>query len=285
MVVTNVIVYKEAWAENLQAELDEPNKWREICNVEYTNDYVLHNPYLTDMTVQTHSRGTPYTLQVHTETDESTTISTSKIAAQFIDRGDLAQSGYAKQMTFAERQAVLLNEAIESAVLGCYTQGTDFGTENLSGSAGSSQITVSITNIDDIIRNVKRTIRVANGETLMARNGVFIVWRPADFEILESYMGANGFTTQDKALGQGAVPGLEYMGVTHYSSNLLTANHVLGGVKKVIHLGICKGTYGQIMVDEKDPYLYSGISVVSRVDYAVKVWTKTAGVVFDINVA
>ena len=285
MGTVNTIVYKEEWAIKLQEELDEPLKWKEICNVEYTDGYVFHNPYITDASVASISRGTAYTLQEVTQTDESVTINGGSVLGQFIDRADLAQSGYLKQMELATRQGILLNEAIESAVLGAYASMTDFGTENLAGSAGSNQITVSATNIDDIIRSVKRTIRTANGESEMNRRGVFIVWRPADFEILEGFMQANGFVTADTALKGGSQQGMDYMGVTHYSSNLLTANHLVGGVKKGIHLGICKGTYGQIMVDDKDPGLKSGISVVSRVDYAVKIWAKIKTCVFDINVA
>ncbi len=94
----------------------------------------------------------------------------------------------------------------------------------------------------------------------------------------------NGFVVADAALKKGAQQGVEYMGLTHYASNLLTANHVLAGVKKVIHLGILKATYGQIMVDDKDPASTSGVSVVSRVDYQTKVWVNTKPVVIDVNV-
>lgn len=283
MGVSNVIVYKEDWAEKLQERLSEPTKFKELCKVEITNIRVLHNPYLTEATVQTGSRGTPYTMQVVSQTDENVTIDTFKILPQFVDRADLAQSGYVTQMDLADRQAVLLNESIEAAVYADYGSMTTFDNTELGGSAGN--IPVSATNVDDIIRAVKRKIRVAGGETLLERNGGFIVWRPADLEILEGFMQANGFATADQALGGGAVQGMKYMGLTHYSSNLLTAGHVIAGVKGVYHLGILKDTYGQIMVDEKDPNLNSGISVVSRVDFKGKVWTKVLPVLFNVTVA
>lgn len=279
----NTIVYAEEWAVKLQEMLNEQLKWKDICNVEYTNSRVLHNPYLTDATVQTGYRGTAYTMQEVVETDESTTINTFKILPQFIDRADLAQSTFMRQMNLAERQGILLNEAIESAVFAAHASYTDFGTENLSGTSGSSQITVSATNIDDIIRSVKRTIRTANGESLLNRNGGFIVWRPADFELLEGFMQANGFVTADTALKGGSEQGMQYMGLTHYSSNKLTANHLCAGVKKIIHLGILKDTYGQVVVSQ-EPGNVSGIGVISRVDYAVKAWNNTKAVVFDVNV-
>ena len=131
---------------------------------------------------------------------------------------------------------------------------------------------------------MKREIREASGEGLMNRNGAFIVWYPTHFEILESYMQANGFVTADTALKGGTKQGIEYMGVTHYSSNLLATGHVVGGVKKVYHLGILKDTYGQVMVNEKDPLNISGISVVSRADFKGKVWENVLPVLFNIHV-
>lgn len=280
--------YKEQWSVALQEELDAPCIWKDVCRVEYTDTYILHNPYITDPTVTSGTRGCAYTYSAITITDDDTTISNYRLVPQFIDRADMAQLGnYARITELAKRQAVILNETLESAVwAGAYAGGTDMGTETFTNTAGASQITVSSTNIDDIIRAVKREIREAGGESIANREGIFITWRPADYEILEGFMQANGFATADRALEGGARKnGIDYMGVTHYSSNFLTANHVVGGVKKGVHLGILKATYGQIMVDDKDPGLMSGIGVVSRVDYAVKVWNKMSGLIYDINVA
>lgn len=281
------MIWAEEWATKLQARLTEPVKWKDICNVEYTNMRVLHNPYLTEATVQSGTRGSAYTMQDVTITDESATINTFKILPQLIDRADMAQTTFVNQMVLADKQGILLNEAIESSVYGDYANLTAFG-DTGGGVLGlaSTAITVSAVNIDDIIRGMKREIRKAGGETFLERYGAFIVWRPADLEILESFMQANGFVTADKALSGDPVgpnTGIQYMGVTHYSSNLLTAGHVVGGVKKLYHLGIVKDTYGQIVVTQ-DPLNVSSIGVVSRVDYIGKVWTKVKPILFNINV-
>lgn len=282
----NTVVYAEEWATKLQDRLSEPTKWKDICRVEYTNSRTLHNPYLTDPTVQTGTRGSSYTMQPIVTTDESVVISNFKILPQFIDRADLAQSTFINQMEMADRQAVLLNETIEAAVYGDHANFTNFG--DLGAGAvglGSNTITVSATNIDDVIRGIKREIRVANGETLLEQKGGFIVWRPADLELLEGFMQANGFGTADRALNGGTYQGVQYMGMTHYSSNLLASGHVFAGVKGLYHLGILRATYGQVVVNDKDPGNVSGISVVSRVDYAGKAWLKVKPVLFDVNVA
>lgn len=257
--------------------------------MDYTDTKVLHNPYETDATVQTGTRGSAYTHQNITVTDESITIDTFKILPQLIDRADLAQQTYIKQMERADAQGVLLNEAIETGMMAEHAQWTNFG-DTGGGALGlaSTAITVTAGNIDDIIRGIKREIRKANGEDMMNRKGIFIVWRPADFELLEAYVQANGFSTADGALRDGTNQGFKYMGVEHYSTNKFTAGHVFAGVKQTFNLGICKSTYGQVVIDSEPATsggAVSGIAVISRVDYKFKAWTKTVTVLFDVNVA
>lgn len=286
--MSNTIIYAEDWAVKLQERLSENNKWKEICKVEYTDTKTLNNPYLTDATVQTGTRGSAYTHQDITITNETIAIDTFKILPQLIDRADLAQSTFVNQMELADSQGILLNEAIESGMLGQHAQWTNFG-DTGGGALGlaSTAFTVSATNIDDIIRGIKREIRVANGEAMLERNGGFIVWRPADFELLEAFVQANGFVIADGALKDGTNQGFKYMGMEHYSSNKITAGHLFAGVKKVFHLGICKSTYGQVVVDQEPAVsggAVSGIAVISRVDFKFKAWNKVTPILFDINV-
>ncbi len=284
--MSNVIIYQEEWETKAQERLSEMNKWKEICKVDYTDTKVLHNPYATDPTVQNGTRGSAYTHQDVVLTDETVDITTFKILPQLIDRADLAQSTFVSQMEMADRQAVLLNEAIETGMLAEHAQWTNFDNASIGGSAGN--ITVSETNIDDIIRGMKREVREANGEDLMNRNGAFIVWRAADFEKLEAYVQAQGFSTADGALKDGTSQGFRYMGVEHYSSNKHASGHLFGGVKKAFHLGICRSTYGQVIVDNEPATAagaVSGIAVVMRVDFKFKAWATVVPVLFDILVA
>jgi len=277
------IIYKEEWAVKTQERLSEMTKWKDFMKVDVTNTRTLHNPYRTDATVNTLTPYSAYTPEQVALTDETVSIDAPFVIAEIIDRADLAQSGYLRQMELADNQGVQMNEKIESYIYSQHAQFTDFDNASIGGSAGN--ITVSSSNIDDIIRGIKREISEAKGDTLADRNGIFIVWRPADFELLEAFMQANGFSTADTALKGGAKGGMEYMGVTHYKSNLLTAGHLFAGVKKVAHLGILKDTYGQIVVNETDPGNVSGISIVSRLDLKVKAWFKTKPVLFDVLVA
>lgn len=281
-----VRVYAEEWRDGLQAELDEPTVWKEVCRVDYTNHKVVHNPYLTDPTVQTLTRGSDQSPQAVVETDETMTIATSKGLTQFVDWADLAQAMQFKGADIAKRQGTLLNEQIQTSFLADHANLTDFGTLSIGGGgAATDTITVSTSNIYKIVTGVKREINEANGMSLMSQKGVFFIWRPADFELLEQFAFANGYSAADAALRKGLVGGVEYFGCTHYQSNLLTANHVIAGVKGVYNIGILRDTYGKLVINPYDPDQKSGIKFSTRVDYGVKAWNKTKAVLFDINVA
>ena len=281
----DTLIQQEDWESALQEQLDEPTKWKEFANVVFTNFQTINNPYHTDPSVSTYQPGTPYTFAAMVQTNESISLTNHRIIAQPIDRADLAFLNYADAMTYARRQAVILDETIEQFIYDDHPEWTDFTNVTIGGAAGS--ITVSATNVDDICRAMLREIREASGQSLIERNGVFMVWQPANFEFLEAFMQANGFMTADSYLRNagGTVYGLRYMGIDHYTSNLLRAGRMVGGIKKAIHLYLLNATYGKVQINDQDPNLQSGVSVVTRVDFEATVWNNLAPVVFDIAVS
>lgn len=291
MAVANTITYETSFEDVLQDRLDHPTTWKEICEVTITDTRVISTSYMsTTPAVQTVTRGTGVVLQTYAETAETLTISTGRDLGIYADWADLAQSPWTKPAELFDRIGALLNEYIESAVLGQHASWTNFG--DLGGGAlglGATPITVSASNIDDIIRGVKREIRNANGQSKMAQYGVAFVWRAADFELLEAFIQANGFTTADTALKEGTIEGLRYLGVEHYWSNDYTAGHVFAGVKKVQRVGILRGTYGRAHTIDfpaaDSNTFFSGQAFYSRVDIGHLTPTSLAGIVFDVNVA
>lgn len=286
--MANTMIYKEDWTVKLQETLDAPTFWKDVCRVDMTETKVLHNPYQTKAAAASYTRGAQYSFADFTITDDSVNINTTFIIPEFIDRADLAQTGYDMQMERAVRQGEEINLTIEEAFVGDYASLTVFDNTELGGSAGS--ITVTASNIDDVIRLIEKKIYTANGGRDLTRNGAFIIWDPKRFELVRSFAMANGFNTSDQALmatGSG-VGGFNYMGFTHYVSNSLvtvsTTTHIIAGVKKKYHLGILSTTYGQVIVDEKDPNRQSGIGIISRVDYKGKAWVNIKPMLYDVQV-
>lgn len=280
------IVPSEEFEVKLQERLSAPTVWKEVCKVTYTNTGILHNPYLTDATVGTGTRGTGYTSTAVATTDDSVTINTYKYSAEHIDEADLAQKTFSDFMEIADNMGTMLNEAMETAMLAAHASWTNFDNTKIGGSAGN--IIVSVANVDDIIRAMKTAIRSAGGGDLMNRNGVFIQWREEDFEKVEALASSQGFNTADDALKNGISQGFKYGGVEHYSTSKNAAGHVFGGVKKAFHVGVVKSTYGklkQIINPVVSSAQISGLGLESRIDYKFNAWTKMAPVLFDILVA
>lgn len=288
MAVANTITYNTVFDDALQARLDHPTTWKEMCSVEVKNDRVTTSSYMqTTPSVQNGTRGTGVALQVFGETAESLTISTYRELGILLDLMDEAQSPWSKRADLFDRIGALLNEVVETAVLARHASWTDFDNASIGGGAGN--ITVSASNIDDIIRGVKREIREANGQSRMKEYGVGFVWRAADFEYLEAFVQANGTMTADKFLVEGTLEGLRYMGCDHYWSNDNASGHLMAGVKKQERLGIGKATYGKAHVipfpAADSNTFFSGNALYSRIDFGHLTPSGFSSTIFDINVA
>lgn len=273
----------------LQERLNAPMVWKEILHVRYTNSGILRNPYLTDATVSTGTRGTGYTSVAAATTDDTVSITDYVYSAMHIDDADLAQKTFSDFMEFADNMGTLLNEKVETNMLLEHAQWTNIG--DLGGGAigaGATAITVSLSNIKQIVASMKELVRTAGGAEMAARNGLFIQWREADYTKVELLASSEGFSTADNVLQNGIKQGFKYLGVEHYSTSKNVTGHVFGGVKKAMDVGIVKSTYGR-MKTLINPVVataqISGIGLESRIDLKFKAWTKMVPVAFDINVA
>ena len=292
MAINQTITYDTEYEDELQDRLDHPTTWKEMCDVKMTNTQVISTSYWSsDPSPGTGAgnRDTAREGQTFTETAETLTITTNRYVNLIVDHADLFQSPWTKGVEICNRIGAILNEFIETEVLVQHGQWTDFGTASIgAGGTSSSQITVSASNIDDIIRGVKRLIRVSNGQSQMNAKGVGFVWRPEDFEILEAFIQANGFMTADQALNEGTVEGLHYLGADHYWSNDHAANHLMAGVKKTQRLGILKGTFGRAHTIDfpagDSNTFFAGTAFYSQVDIGLLHPTAHDALTYDINV-
>lgn len=279
---------KHDYVARMRNRINTPTVWKDVLSVKYSNNRTIVNSSMTtEPAVQTGTRGTAYTYQDFALTADTLTIDQYRNIPILIDEADRFQQSYVDQMKIADFQGKKINEYIEGQFLASHASWTNFGAADLTSNADdTTQITVSATNVDDIMRAVKRKLYANNGVDMAVENGVCIVWRATDFELLEGYVQANGFTEADIALKNG-IPvqkGFYYGGITHYLSNSHTANHVFAGIKKMGEIGILSGTYGQAKFIE-DPGLVSGLGIVSRVDYGFN-WPAYNNEFFmDVNVA
>lgn len=285
--------YPEVWATALQERLTGPTNWKEICEVIYSDTRTLNLPYMsTEYTLQTGTRGTAFSHSDFALTNDTLTISSTDIVSVFMDRADVAQNNLVNAAEHGARQGDIINERVEDLFLAQHAGWTNFGeTAGVLG-LGTGAITVTVSNIDDIIRAVKREIIKAKGMKLARRNGIAFVWRPEDFEKLEASMAAQGFTFADAALKDGIMEvdgvGKYAFGVWNYVSESHAAGHVFAGVRKIQQIGLLKSTFGRIYynpnaVNADGPL--SGVSYEARLDYGFNPKAGLTALLFDVNVA
>jgi hypothetical protein len=301
--MANTIIYQALWENKLAQRLDKPQNWKDVCDVVYTDTQTYNFPLVSTAnepavaTLTNTAAGRSLLSNVIpfvsvTETNETLSIITAEIDSVYLDYADQAQSNYAKMADMGDLLGKKINERAEAIVLGNNSAWTDFG-DTGGGVLGLSttQITVSATNIDDIIRGVIEQINTANGFNIYNDNGGFAIWRPSDWTFLVQFMQANGFRFADEALADGGSGkiGKEVMGLYNYVSTGHTANHVMAGVRKVQKLGVLKSTYGKTykaeMPASSTAGSLSGTQIHTRLDYGMLVPTNLKPVLFDVNVA
>lgn len=153
---------------------------------------IVNSVLSTEPGTTTGTAGTAYAYQNWELTADTLTISTSRVLPVFIDEADRYQQSYFRQMEIADYQGKKINEFLESQVLAQHASWVDFGVGDLNNTAtdDTALITVSASNIDNLIRAIKRKINLNNGLDLAAENGIFVVWRAQDYEVLEEFMQA-----------------------------------------------------------------------------------------------
>ena len=279
---------KHDYVARMRSRINTPTCWKDVLDVSYSNNRtVVNSSMTTEPSAVAGTRGTAYNYEDFTLTADTLTINQIKMIPMLIDEADRHQQSYVNQMSIADFQGKKINEKLESLTLGAFASWTDFGVGDLTSNADdTAAITISPTNIDDVIRAIKRKLYANNGVEFATENGIYIVWRATDFEMLEGFVQANGYTEADLALKNGTPvnKGFYYGGVTHYLSNSHTAGHVMAGIKRQGKLGILSGTFGSVKFIE-DPGKVSGLGIVSRVDYGFNFPAYLAEFTMDVNVA
>lgn len=298
--MASAYIYQQAWENRLARRLDKPTNWKDVCDVVYT-DTQIHNfplisttgePAVATLTNTAAGRSTLSNVIPFidtTETNQTLTISIAEIDSAYVDYADQAQSNYAKMAGLGDLLGKKVMERVETIMLANHAAWTNIGDVGAGVvGLGSTDLTVTANNIDDIVRGVIEQIQVANGFDLYKENGGFAVWMPAHWTKLVTFMQANGYSFADEALKTGGRVGQEAMGLFHYvSTSHASGGHVMAGVRKVQKLGILASTFGKTYVNEMPASStagsLSGTQIHTRLDYGLLVPTNLLPTIYDIN--
>ena len=298
--MANTIIYQALWENKLAQRLDKPQNWKETNDVVYTDTQTYNFPLISTsnepavatLTNTAAGRSTlsnviPF-IDV-TETNQTLSIVTAEIDSVYLDYADQAQSNYAKMAEMGTLLGKKIGERAQSISLANHNSWTNIGDAG-AGAVGLSTtaLTVSASNVDDIIRGIIEQIYTANGFNIYKENGGFVEWRPADWTFVVSFMQANGFNLADASLKNGGTIGVDYLGVYHYVSTAHSTGHLFAGVRGVQKFGILKSTYGRTYVNEMPASStagsLSGTQIHTRLDYGLLVPTNLLPVIYDVNV-
>lgn len=201
--MANTIVSQEVWANKLAQRLDKPTNWKETCDVIYSDTQTHVLPYVSTggepavsatYLTSVADRSTlskVVTLIDVTMSTETLQIITTNYDAVYVDYADQAQSNYARIAELGTLLGKKIQERAETIVLANHGNWTDIGdTGGGVVGLGSTDLTVSSANVDDIVRGVIEQIFTANGFDLYKENGGFVVWRPADWTYMTQFMQA-----------------------------------------------------------------------------------------------
>ena len=162
-------------------------------NVRYSDVRTIVNSVLsTEPAVAAGTRGTAAAFADFALTADTLTISTYEDLPIYIDEADRHQQTYFNQMQIADYQAKKIGERLETVTLAEHASWVNFGVGDLNNTStdDATQIAVSATNVDDLVRAIKRKLYTNNAIEAALERGMFIVWRPADHELLEGFAQA-----------------------------------------------------------------------------------------------
>ena len=180
---------KYDYVMKMRARINKPTCWTDVLNVKYSDNRAIINAYMSsEPDLVGGTRGTAYAYKEFTTTPDTLTINQIQQIAMFIDEADRYQQTYVDQMGIADYQGKKTIEKLESETLGQHASWKDFGSTDLNntGADDTTPVTVSASNIDDLIRAIKRKLYANNGVELAVERGIFIIWRAPDFELLEA---------------------------------------------------------------------------------------------------
>src|SRR3990167_6324074 len=121
----------------------------------------VNRPYRSKIVTQSYTRGTAFTVQDLTDTNEQLLVQTSKIAPFYVDDLDDMQHDYSIATRYAEDAAVALGNFIDGDFFGEYDQ-TNLNVEDDDVTAGGTSgvgFTLTTSNIQKMFAIAKKKLK------------------------------------------------------------------------------------------------------------------------------
>jgi len=195
----------EIWSPSMQNTFFKESTALGVVNADLRAELsigdTLHKPYGSYARVQTYTKGTDITVKDIDTTDDYITVNTAKVASFYVDNLDLVQNKYEVVKEFASGAMRQLNNVLDQAVLGQYSNaGTTLDAGDVGGTAGSG-IILDVSNCPSIFTAAGRVLN--NNKRLGGSR--FAMIGPRMLEIIQNYVGGRETGFGDTVSDNGVV--------------------------------------------------------------------------------
>lgn len=199
----------EYWSKRMQVVRIKEPVYRALANFEERSNLkdgdTVHRPYRSKLRVMTYTKGTDVSLQDVTSTDESLTVSTTKIVPFYVDNIDKIQNKWDAANAFADDAGRELEAYIDGDFLSEVANARDTVDDgDLGGTAGNA---IALTT-----SNILKTFAVAGKKLTNQLKGVtrdmkgkFAVITPTVHQILIEYLAGKDTNLADTVGQNGKV--------------------------------------------------------------------------------
>jgi hypothetical protein len=200
----NGLLNKAFWSKVMQEVRYKELVAMKIANVELRallkNGDVVHKPYRSTVRGQAYTKGTAFTVQDISATDDTLTVNVIRVAPFYLDDVDSIQNSYQTAKEFASDSMDKLNRFVDGDVLAEYANATsDIDDGDVGGTDGNT-IVLSTSNINKVFTAAARKLDLLN----VRQSERFAVISPSVLEIIRQYLagkdtefgekvGMNGF--------------------------------------------------------------------------------------------
>lgn len=207
----------EYWSRRMQVVRIDESVYPAIANMEeramLKDGDTVHRPMRSRLRVQTYTKGTAITVPEQTATDESLSVSTTKVVAFYVDDVEALQSKYDVVNSFADDAARKLETFIDGDFLSeVVNADSDVDDGDIGGTDGVSAI-ISTSNIQKLFASAAKKLDRLN----IARAGRYAVISPSVHQILVEKLDGKDSALGDSTGKNGMVG--QYMGFTLHLSN------------------------------------------------------------------
>ena len=177
------------WAREMQGIFFKENVAIALANTELRdelpNGTIVHKPYSTYPIDQAYVKGTAISVfNDLTATDDYLTVNTTRVVPFYVDELDRLQNKWDAATVYAQRAQRVLNNRIDQAVIGQYSNSRSYISAQDLGGSGTGSYALSQSNVPNLFAIAARKLEVAD----VSINSLCAVVGPRTLELLKLYV-------------------------------------------------------------------------------------------------